>query len=303
MEYNFADKTRSDYASHLGLDFNQDVVTSIEERLRRESNKLTLPLQTEIGLLEELTSFELGRFLLQNKGLNGYWTHYIILGDHNVKEGSLEYWVLNYAPAVLATRERFSIFKQKTNEILKSNMVLASIPCGLMDDLLSLDYLNKENIKLVGIDLDPLSLNLARQNSVKYNKNLHIEFKLEDAWNLTELEEYGLITSNGLNIYESSEVKIIKLYQKFYDSLRKDGYLITSFLTPPPVLSPDSTWKNFSMDDVTKQKAIFGDILQVKWQAFFTEEQVRTQLEQVGFQVLDIIYDKQAMFPTIIAKK
>ena len=33
-------------------------------------------------------------------------------------------------------------------------MQLASAPCGLMDDLLTLNYHNVSNIRLTGIDLD-----------------------------------------------------------------------------------------------------------------------------------------------------
>ncbi|AIL65406.1 hypothetical protein NOVO_05170 [Rickettsiales bacterium Ac37b] len=303
MEQDCINIVNTKYASHLELDFDHNIVQATEKRLRASHN-LALPLEEEISLLQEIIGFELGRFLLQNKGLNGYWTQYVILGDHsNLNQNSLEYWVFNKAPAVLATQERFSIFKQKTNEILKSNMTLASIPCGLMDDLLSLDYTGKENIKLVGIDLDPLSLKQAEENSLTYNKNVNVSFKLENAWNLSSSEEYDLITSNGLNIYEPNDTKVIELYKKLYNALSKDGYLITSFLTLPPTLTPDSPWKNFSMHDVIKQKAIFVDILQAKWQTFRTEEQIRYQLEQVGFRILEIIYDKQSMFPTVIAQK
>jgi len=30
---------------------------------------------------------------------------------------------------------------------------------------------------------------------------------------------------------------------------------------------------------------------------------MRNHLEQVGFKILEVIYDKQGMFPTIIAQK
>lgn len=303
MKYDCLDELEPTFASHLGLDFDENIVIEIEEQLRN-SKSLTLPLETELSLLHELTKFELGKFLLQNKGLNGYWTRYIIIGDHsNVKEGSLEDWILTQGPVVCATQQRFAIFQQETNKLLTSGMTLASIPCGLMDDLLSLNYAEKENIKLVGIDLDLESINLAKNNIEKYNKNVSTELKLENAWDLSASEEYDLISSNGLNIYEPNDERVIKLYQEFYDALRPNGYLVTSFLTPPPVLNPDSPWREFSMENVIKQKAIFSDILQAKWQVFRTEAQVRNQLEQVGFKVLNVIYDKQAMFPTIIAQK
>lgn len=48
-----------------------------EARLKASPN-LTLPLDEEVKLLHELEQFELGRFLLKSKGLNGYWTAYLI---------------------------------------------------------------------------------------------------------------------------------------------------------------------------------------------------------------------------------
>jgi hypothetical protein len=70
------------------------------------------------------------------------------------------------------------------------------------------------------------------------------------------------------------------------------------------MMSADSTWKNFDMPDVIKQKAILVDIVQVMWQqAFRTESQTRQQLESAGFEVLEVIYDSQGMFPTVAARK
>jgi len=300
MTYDCADMNPV-YASHLGLEFDYNIISTIENRLK-EAEYTTLPLDEGIYLLHELASFELGRFLLQNKGLDGYWTQYIILGDHSsVRESSIEHWILYNAPAVLATRERFGIFQQKNQEFLQSNTTLASVPSGLMDDLFSLNYEGKSHIKLTGIDLDPRAISQAQRN---HNlPDFKVEFKLQDAWNLSAHEEYNLITSNGLNIYEPNDERVIALYSEFYNALISGGRLVTSFLTPPPTLSNDSSWRNFSLEDVIKQKALFSDILQVKWQVFRTEAQMRNHLEQVGFKILEVIYDKQGMFPTIIAQK
>jgi SAM-dependent methyltransferase len=268
------------------------------------SNNLTINLQDELDILKQLTKFELGEFLLKNKGLNGYWTSYVII--HGLNKNNLhplENWLLHKAPAVKATQERYNIFKQQLQKYVKNNFTLASIPCGLMDDLLSLNYSDTANMQLVGIDLDLKSLQFANNNAKKYhNENvMNITFFQKDAWDLNTLEEYDIITSNGLNIYERDEQKVINLYREFYKAIKPGGILITSFLTPPT--SQDSTWKNYSTEDMLIQKAIFCDILQATWQVFRTEEQTRRQLEQAGFRVIDIIYDLQCMFPTVVAKK
>ena len=72
----------------------------------------TFSVDENLKMLEEVSEFELGRFLLKNKGLNGYWTAYIILHALHKKDLSpLEEWIIHKAPAVKATRERFHIFQ------------------------------------------------------------------------------------------------------------------------------------------------------------------------------------------------
>lgn len=268
------------------------------------TDALTLPLSEELELLENLNKFEFGRFLLQNRGLNGYWTSYMISGA--LKEAltnPLESWIIYSAPSVKATRERFDIFQIQLKKYLKDNLVIASIPCGVMDDLLTIDYLNYKNITLVGVDLDDKSLVFARKKAITHGKEAIVSLANKDAWYLGAEAKYNIILSNGLNIYEPDDQKVIKLYKEFHKALVADGILITSFLSASPAISKESTWKNFNPADLKKQKAIFGDILEVKWQSFRTESQTRKQLTEAGFKVIDIIYDHQGIFPTVVAKK
>lgn len=180
-------------------------------------------------------------------------------------------------------------------------MTLASIPCGLMDDLITLDYTKYNNISLVGIDLDPESIQFAQVNALAIKPKT--VFLQKNAWELNTHNTYDLITSNGLNIYEPEDNKVIQLYKVFFQSLKSKGIFITSFLTPPHSISKESIWKNINSEDLKKQKSIFSDIIQAKWQTFRTEDQVRSHLESAGFKVVQVIYDSQGMFPTIIAEK
>jgi ubiquinone/menaquinone biosynthesis C-methylase UbiE len=275
---------------------------TIKKRLQTTQN-LIFPLETTLKLLEDLTQFELGRFLLENQGLNGYWTSYIILyGPQKKGLSNLENWLLHKAPVVKATQERFTIFQRVIQHHLKNSMRLLSIPCGTMDDLIRLDYSNLSNIHLVGIDLDPNSIKLAQSNATAHGLP-NVQFVQQNAWELNSCDHYDLITSNGLNIYETDETKVIELYKKFFYALKSKGILVTSFLTPPPTLSAESSWKNIDPEDLKKQQALFIDIIQPKWQVFRTESQMRQHLETAGFKVREIIYDIQGMFPTIVAEK
>lgn len=271
---------------------------------RLESNQnLALSLDYELELLEGLLQFDLGRFLLQNKGLNGYWTAYLILhGPHKTHLHPLEEWLLWKAPVMTATRERFSIFQQQLKKYLQTGIQVASIPCGLMDDCFSCQDTIMKEVGLVGIDLDEESLKLAKQNAIAKGF-AGATFMQKDAWHLDLSNQFDVILSNGLNIYEPDHQKLIKLYQEFFQALKPGGMLITSFLTPPPTLSNQSTWKNFDATDLLKQRALFVDIIQTKWQTFWTEDQMKQQLNTAGFQVVEIIYDAQGMFPTVVAQK
>lgn len=265
---------------------------------------LSIPLTKALEFVEELSQFELGRFLLENKGINGYWTAYwLIHGPKRKLDHPLEDWLINKAPAFVSSQERLGIFQREIQSLLKNNMTIASIPCGLMDDLLSLNYDGLNNIELYGIDLDGNSLSQAKENVKNYSNTPACTFIQRNAFNLNMAEHFDLITSNGLNFYERDDAKVTQLYQNFFQSLKTGGVLVTSFLTPPPAMDPHSTWKNFVPEDVVKQKIIFNEIIQANWQALRSEAKTREQLEKVGFSVEKIIYDYQGIFPTIIAIK
>lgn len=281
----------------------QDIIKEKIVKINNNPN-LTFSKEETIKLLYDISKFDLGYFLLKNKGLNGYWTSYLILHAPKLNlTNKTENWIVNSAPSVKATRERFYIFQDILQKNLKSKISVASIPCGLMDDLVSLDYSKIKNFKITAIDIDKNSLELAEENVQKHNLSKYASFLHKNAWNLNIKEEYDIITSNGLNIYEPDDQRVVELYKNFYQALKKNGILITSFLTPPPDLSSESPWKGVNQDDIKKQKAIFVDIMEVKWQSFRTEAQTRKQLEEAGFQDIKFIYDTQGIFPTVIARK
>jgi len=291
----------SQIISH-GIEKTQSI-DKYKSRLESADN-LVLPLEDELLLLEQLTEFDFGKFLLKNKGLNGYWTSYIINGyRQSNKLHSLENWIIRKAPLVKATRERSFIFTEQLQKYLEDKSTLASIPCGVMDDLLTLDYAPDLDMQLIGIDLDQKAINLAKENAVRNNLINCTKFVKKNAWSLGVVDQYNIISSNGLNIYESNDQKLIELYKQFYQALKTDGILITSFITPPPELSENSIWENYEEKDLIRQQAIFGDILQATWQAYRTESQMRKHLEAAGFSIIEVIYDSCKIFPTIVAKK
>lgn len=276
-------------------------VKACEERLRN-TPKLSLSLKDTLEILKELEQFALGRFLLRNKGLNGYWTSYVVLHNRSVPITSpLEEFMIYKSPVCVATRERFQIFQKMLQQYIQPKTTIASIPCGVCDDFMELPP--NPTLRFVGIDLDDMSLKLAKAKAAQGDKSEYFTFAKKDAWNLEIKDAYDIVVSNGLNIYEPDDRKVIKLYQNFAATLKKGGKLITSFLTPPPTLSKESPWINLDTNALLKEKAIFKDIIQVNWRSYRTERLSRRLLEEAGFKVIDVVYDKHKLFPTIVAEK
>lgn len=277
----------------------------IKERLLKQGDLPHLPLKEALSLLDQLTKFELGRSLIKNRGLNGYWIRYIFLYPQRPMPSNftpLQKWLLTRCPVVLATQERFTIFQKTLQAQLKPHMALASIPCGLMDVLLGLDYKNAPGITLTGIDYDLSAVAQAQENAKIFDLETQCQFLQRDAWKLDVHEEYNLIASNGLNFYEPNDNRVILLYKKFYKALKPKGHLVISFFTPPPFLDLSSPW-NINPEDGLKQRMLLSDILQVKWQVFRTEALMRSHLEEAGFKIVSVMNDLQGMIPTILAQK
>lgn len=254
-----------------------------------------------------LTEFELGRFLLSNLGLNGYWTSYVLLHPDKGRQTrlssdgtpltDLEAWLLDRCPIFLATQERFRTFRQLTQPHIASGMRLASIPSGVMDDLLTLTYAGTENVELTAVDLDPASLEHARRAYERTGLTIKVDFEEKDAWTLGSIERWDLITSNGLNIYVEDDRRCVALYQSIAAALRPQGLFIMSFITPP------DQWRAYNAEDLNFQRFLFREALPVKWQSMRDEKTIKAQLSEAGFEVLSVIYDNQGMFPAVLARK
>ena len=283
----------------------QKILDSIKVRLKK-SNDLFLSLDETLKLTDELSSFDLGIFLLHNRGLNGYWTAYIFRHDPKVKvKNPLESWLLNKSLLVVA-RERFHKFQEILQSQLKSGIAVASVPCGLMDDFISLDYTNINDVRFTGIDIDQESIELAKQNAKANHLVEHTEFVRQDAWSMSSENKFDVLASNGLNMYESNRVKLISLYRNFNRALKKDGKLIISFLLPPPSdFLSEKSCKRLSVNrkDLVQEIAIFNDILQIKYLNFCSVKEMKAQLTEAGFRNIEIVYTRENFAPIAIALK
>lgn len=288
----------------------EECVKKREREILERGDLPEMSVKSQIELLRELAQSALGRFMIQNRGLNGYWTDYVLLHPKRAKAqglkiGEMEDFFLNHAPASLATQERLEIFQRVLQKEVRNGAVMASVPCGLMSELLSLDFTGIEEITLIGSDIDAESIELAlnRARELKFPGKLY--FNQADAWKLELPELVDVLTSNGLNIYESDDARVVELYKSFFSQIKPGGLLVTSFLTPPPMTDSESEWKfdHINIDHLMRQKEIFVDVLGVAWQSYRSSEKTRNQLSAAGFVEIEIIPDRANIFPTVVARR
>ncbi|MCD6046109.1 MAG: SAM-dependent methyltransferase [Gammaproteobacteria bacterium] len=287
----------------------QDDFNQIAQRLN--ANPDEQKKQQLVEILKRLSEFELGRFIIKNSGgFNGYWTYYVILGFKDSKAAvtnPLENFIIHKAPIVLATRQRFAIFQKLLHENIKANSVVCSVPCGLMADLLTLELPHTvTDVRFVGIDLDAISIKLAKELAERYGAKNHCGFFERDAWNMPDMKEkFNILTSNGLNIYEKDNDKVVSLYKSFYHSLAKGGTFIGSALSCPPTMGEKSEWDmcKINLENLNMQKMLFLDILQSTWSHFRSSKETSEQLAAAGFTNIEFYWDDAKMFYSFTATK
>ncbi len=267
------------------------------------------------GLFEEMKNSPLGLKLIEHKGFNAQMTQQAVLYDQLIKPSGryadgtpladFDRKFYETFPVVKATQERGEIFKKLLQQVLPEQGVIASCPCGLMDDLLRLNYDRAGGVSLVGIDLDQQALDQAKENAEKLLVLIPHYWEKKDAWDLESPERFDVLTSNGLNIYVQDNEKVKALYRSFYDSLKPGGVLVISALTPPPALDPNCEWDFSKIDQeaLLMQKQVFNDILGVKWLNFRRSDTTVSQLKKAGFKNVGIHWDQARLFPTFLCKK
>ena len=279
---------------------------SIITRLKQEYVSDTSKKEKLLSLVNELSEFELGRFFIKNQGaLSGYWTHYVISGFSERNLQPLEHTIVTQIPSSLATRQRFYIFQDLLRKHIRSHSVVCSVPCGSMMDLLSLDLPEEVvEVRFVGIDLDQASLDLAKSLSKFHKTTYPCQFFQHNAWDIGQVypNSFDVITTNGLNIYERDDSKVIDLYRALMQSLKPGGKLIGSSLS-----SPADDWVMEKIDPHTLdlQCAIFGEIFQATWANFRAPNQTKAQLEEAGFnqESIEIIWDDAHTMYTFMAER
>lgn len=285
-----------------------DIVRQIATRVRLRGDTLNGTVNEQLRIIAELDTFPLGRWLLRNRGgLDGRWTDYLVASPPPVSELSceLERFLVYGAPTVLATRERFAHYQRALQAELPRARRIASVPCGTMADLLTLDYDDPSQIEIVGLDLDRESLRLADELARERGLTRQVRLRRADAWRMRLAPEFDIITTNGLSIYEPSMARVAELYQRLGEGLVPGGLLVASYLTPPPDLDPSSPWniEAVDFDALRLQALIFKDICDAPWANYRSEAVLAPIFEAAGLRIERTVWDTGRAFPTVLLRK
>lgn len=300
--------TRTNRSHYKESDTLENAVRGLKERIVGRGELEYISVSEQLALVDQLCAFPFGRYVLEHRGANGFWTDYLIFykerEDAQPIHNPLEDFLLNRSLIILSHRERFQIYQSLLQKRLKEGAVLASIPCGLMRDLLTLDFSGISDYKLVGIDIDPESLELAQQ-SAEAKRIYNVEFVQQDAWQMTYQETFDVITSSGLNVYEPDPEKVIDLYRRFFTSMKPGGSLIISALTYPPMEARETDWnlEGIPSEVLLMERVLHKDILELHWRNFRSAWELDKEFKEAGFSEVSVHFDKHRIFPTIHAMK
>jgi hypothetical protein len=99
----------------------KDTYIEVKNKIMKKGELPHASVELQLDLLDQLSEFAFGRFLLEHKGWNGYWTHYAIMHQYkgritgknadNNTFAPLEGFILNRAPVVLAHNRDIFILK------------------------------------------------------------------------------------------------------------------------------------------------------------------------------------------------
>jgi SAM-dependent methyltransferase len=284
-----------------------DAVQRISKRLA--NGDTVLPLAEERALLAALTEFDLGRFLLLNGGLSGYWTSYVFTHEGSTAGTELERWLLKHS-TLAGIRQRYERLSELVAPRLGPGRRVASVPCGVMDDVLRQPTALLDDVSVIGADIDDESLRLAAELAEQRGVSDRVELRRADAWDLDLGEPVDLLLSNGLNIYESDRERLVALYRQFHDNLVPGGELLVSYippLPPPPASSPVAArvWASLGMsaDDVRRDRAIFGDLLSAKYLNVTSTDELTAQLREAGLSLREVHFSEYGVLPIAVATR
>ena len=293
------------------IDAISDLESQSQEISERVSARGDLPdatVKLQLDLLEELKKTPIGQSLICTRELTAWATDWCSYGplfnQCYAKLSSFEKTFLNL-PVCIATQQRLIIMRQLLQAALHNDMSVLNVPCGLMRNLVALNYQGLSNVTIDGIDINPQTIAHAKDMIKLYRSNAQISLKVADAWDIDCTERYDLILCHGLTIYEPDDRRVTELYRKFHRALNPGGKLIVTTITPPPTAEDSGDWDmtHVNLEMLLLQRVLFKDMINVGWQSYRTIKLTQELLGDAGFKNPTVHSDRVRMFPTFVAIK
>jgi 2-polyprenyl-3-methyl-5-hydroxy-6-metoxy-1,4-benzoquinol methylase len=283
----------------------QQIYTMARTRLVSDGHVSEFDLKEHLDLLDDLMAFSLGRFLLQNHRLNGYWYDYAMrtYTDSQLKS-SLEQNILYALPIVLAKRHSFKTIQTFLQQNLQNGMVIGSAPCGLMGDILSLDYSALKHLQIVGIDSDLQSIIHASEMAEDKGLSTVVSFVQGDLSTLAPQQAYHVLVHHMWHMNGFNKGTAQTFINKCFKALKPGGVFVTTFNTCSPDQSKDSPWnmEAISPDMLRLQTILFSEIIRNPEEPTETFDSMAALLKNAGFSDVEFIPDPSKMVATVLAK-
>lgn len=279
----------------------------IKARLTQDGDTESGTLAEKLEILQQLTEFEYGRFLIQHGGINGRWSHYLfyefpLLEAAGKKFHPLEYKMLTNK-GMQSNRERIPLLQSLLVPDLTDGISILSVPCGVMAEVLTMDMSLLKNFRLVGVDLDESSVELARNFARERRLDTQVEFYQRDAWNLNFDGEFDRIVSLGLNMYCQNLESALNLYRSFHRTLKANGKLMVSYLTPTSGPDCERDLKQLSSEE-KRLIPLISEILQIKYVNHLNSSaQIVENLKMAGFKSITCHYSSYRALNIAVAIK
>lgn len=232
--------------SHKSTDISEETIQAAVQEIRSDVEGKTLSdteKKERLILVTMLTEFALGRFLLVNRGLNGYWTDVILNRplDPNANRqyvNSLEEYLMERSPPFVARCEAQRVIHREVRPLLRPGRAVASVPSGLMSEILLATQKPFAGVDLFAIDLDADNFAMIRERYGDRLKGNTLHTLHMDARQLEMSERFDLICSSGLTIYMPNDDDVQALLHLFFTALKPNGKLVTTFGATSEEYSP-----------------------------------------------------------------
>lgn len=283
----------------------QQIYTIARSRLISNGTMSEFDLQKPLELLDRLMAFSLGRFWLQNHRLNAHWYDYIMRThlDSQVST-ALERQILYDFPIVLAKRQSFKTIQTILQQSLQNGLHMASAPCGVMGEILTLDYQAIKNIRLTAIDADFQSIVHAGELAEEKGLSTVVSFFQTDLEGLNPKDAYHILIHHAWTMGNFSKNKIQPFLRQCFKALQPGGLFISNFSTCSPEQSKDSPWhmSAISPEMLRLQNLLFSQIIRHVEEPTQTLDSMANFLKEAGFSGIEFIPDDSKMVVTILAK-